>query len=204
MKNRVKKLAVAILILVAAMAVCFAAFIVKDSGGYEFGSVSPEVITEDSDDIVLEGVSFSISAGQLWETAQMEIWAGVDEAEAYAHAEKSLVEKYAMYHMASANGILPDEAAVRSELEYNREISETASNYEDFKSFLDYVEMTHDEYWDGQYENLLEYDVIDQYKEKLKNEYIQSGKSDADWEGYYSQFVADKVKKEKIKVIQPN
>ena len=167
-----------------------------------YGSVGIKNIVKGSEEIVLEGVSFSVSAGQLWETAQTEIWAGVSEEEAYAHAEKALIEKYAMYHKATANGIVPDEEAMRAEVELNREVSKTASNYEDFQSFLDYLGMTHDEYWDSQYTNFLEYDVIEKFKQKLKSEFISNGKSEEDWESYYSALIAETVKKEKIKVVQ--
>ena len=202
MQNRVKKLAVAILVLIVVVAVIFAAFIIKDGGGYEYGSVDIKNIVKGSEEIVLEGVSFSISAGQLWETAQTEIWAGASEAEAYTNAEKALLEKYAMYYKATADGIMPDEQAVSDEVELNREISKTASNYEDFQSFLAYLGMTHDEYWDSQYANFLEYDVINRFKQKLKTEFIDSGKNEADWESYYSAYVADAVKNERIRVIQ--
>ena len=201
MQNRVKKLAVAILVLIVVVAVIFAAFIIKDGGGYEYGSVDIKNIVKGSEEIVLEGVSFSISAGRLWETAQMDIWAGADEAAAYANAEKALVEKYAMYYKAVANGITPDEETVRVELERNREISAAASNYEEFQSFLDHIGMTHDEYWDSQYENLLEYDVIARYKEQLKSEFIGSGKNEADWDAYYKQIVAASVKQERVKAV---
>lgn len=202
MQNRVKKLAVAILVLIVVVAVIFATFIIKDGGGYEYGSVDIKNIVKSSEKIVLDGVSFSVSAGQLWETAQTEIWAGVSEEEAYAHAEKALIEKYAMYYKATANGIVPDEEAMRAEVELNREVSKTASNYEDFRSFLAYLGMTHDEYWDSQYTNFLEYDVINQFKQKLKNEFVGSGKNESDWESYYSAYVADAVKNERIRVIQ--
>lgn len=202
MQNRVKKLAVVILVLIVVVAVIFAAFIIKDDGGYEYGSVDTKNIVKGSEEIVLEGVSFSISAGQLWEAAQTEIWAGVSEAEAYTNAEKALLEKYAMYYKATADGIMPDEQAVSDEVELNREVSKTASNYEDFRSFLAYLGMTHDEYWDSQYTNFLEYDVINRFKQKLKTEFIDSGKNEADWESYYSAYVADAVKNERIRVIQ--
>ena len=201
MQNRVKKLAVVILVLIVVVAVIFAAFIIKAGGGYEYGSVDTKNIVKGSEEIVLEGVSFSISAGQLWETAQTEIWAGVSEEEACAHAEKALIEKYVMYYKASAEGIVPDEAAVHNEVELNREISATASNYEEFQSFLDHIGMTHDEYWDSQYENLLEYDAIARYKEKLKAEFIGSGKNEADWDVYYKQVVAAAVKQESVKAV---
>lgn len=201
MKTRVKTLAVIILLLVVLVAACFAAFIIKDSGKYEYGSVDINTIAKDSDSIVIEAASFSVSAGRLWEAAQMDIWAGSDEAEAYANAEKALVEKYAMYYKAVANGITPDEETVRVELERNREISAAASNYEEFQSFLDHIGMTHDEYWDSQYENLLEYDVIARYKEQLKSEFIGSGKNEADWDAYYKQIVAVAVKQERVKAV---
>ena len=73
MKTRVKTLAVIILILVVLVAACFAAFIIKDSGKYEYGSVDINTIAKDSDSIVIEAASFSVSAGRLWETAQMDI-----------------------------------------------------------------------------------------------------------------------------------
>ncbi len=202
MQNRVKKLSVAILILIVIIAAIFAAFIIKDSVGYD-GSVDPKNIVKGSEKIVLEGVSFSISAGELWKTAQTEIWAGVSEAEAYTNAEKALLEKYAMYYKATADGIMPDEQAVRDEVEFNREVSKTASNYEDFQSFLDYLGMNHDEYWDSQYTNFLEYDAINRFKQKLKNEFIGRGKNEAEWENYYNAYVADAVKNEKIKTVQP-
>lgn len=201
MQNRVKKLAVVILVLIVVVAVIFAAFIIKAGGGYEYGSVDTKNIVKGSEEIVLEGVSFSISAGQLWETAQTEIWAGVSEEEACAHAEKALIEKYVMYYKASAEGIVPDEAAVHNEVELNRELSKTASNYEEFQSFLDHIGMNHDEYWDSQYENLLEYDAIARYKEKLKAEFIGSGKNEADWDVYYKQVVAAAVKQERVKAV---
>ena len=197
------KAAIGVLLIFVGMAtICFGIFMLRAGSEYEYGDVKIENLTDAGDTVVLEAVSFSITAKQLTDAAQMEIWAGVSEEEAYAHAEKALVEKYAMYRMATANGIVPDEEAVQAEIEYNREISETASNYENFRSFLDHIGMTHDEYWDSQYTNFSEYDAIDQFKQKLKSDFIGSGKSEMDWENYYNDFVADTVKKEKIKVVQ--
>ena len=196
------KAAIGVLLIVVGIAtICFCVFMLR-GGEYKYGDVEIQGLADAGDSVVLEAVSFSVTAKQLTDAAQMEIWAGVSEDEAYAHAEKALVEKYAMYRMATANGIVPDEEAVRAEVEHNREISATASNYEDFQRFLDYIGMTHDEYWDSQYTNFLEYNAIDQFKQKLKSEFIGSGKNEEDWEDYYNTFVADTVKKEKIKVIQ--
>ena len=196
------KAAIGVLLIVVGIAtICFCVFMLR-GGEYKYGVVEIQGLADAGDTVVLEAVSFSVTAKQLTDAAQMEIWAGVSEDEAYAHAEKALGEKYAMYRMATANGIVTDEEAVRAEVEHNREISAAASNYEDFQRFLDHIGMTHDEYWDSQYTNFLEYDAIDQFKQKLKSEFIGSGKSEMDWENYYKDFVADTVKKEKIKVIQ--
>jgi len=191
-----------LLILVGVSTICLGIFMLRGGSEYEYGDVKIESLTDAGDAVVLEAVSFSITAKQLTDAAQMEIWAGVSEEEAYANAEKALVEKYAMYRMATANGIEPDEEAARAEVEANREVSKTASNYEDFQNFLDHIGMTHDEYWDSQYTNFLEYDAIDRFKQKLKSEFISGGKSEMDWEKYYKDFVAATVKKEKIKVIK--
>ena len=196
------KAAIGVLLILVGIATIGLGVFMLRGGEYEYGTVKIEGLADAGNSVVLEAVSFSVTAKQLTDAAQTEIWAGVSEEEAYAHAEKALIEKYAMYHKATANGIVPDEEAVRAEVELNRDVSKTASNYEDFQSFLDYIGMTHDEYWDSQYTNFLEYDVIEKFKQKLKSEFISNGKSAEDWESYYSALIAETVKKEKIKVVQ--
>lgn len=200
MSAKLKAAVGVLLILVGIATICLGIFMLRGGSGYEYGDVETAGLADAGDAVVLGAVSFSVTAEQLTEAAREELWAGVAEEDAYAHAEKALVEKYAMYTKALAAGIAPDEEAVREDLEYNREISKTAGNYADFQSFLDFIGMTHDEYWDSQYESLLEYDVIDRYKQKLKAEFISAGKSEADWAAHYAAIVEDAVKKEKIKV----
>lgn len=203
MSAKLKAAVGVLLILVGIATICLGIFMLRGGSSYEYGDVKTEGLAEAGDATVLSAVSFHITAEQLTEAAREELWAGVDEEEAYAHGEKALVEKYTMYSKATAIGIVPDEAAVRESLELNREISGTASNYDDFQSFLDSIGMSHDEYWDSQYESFLMYDVIGQYKQRLKAEFVADGGSEADWEEHYARLVEDAVKKEKIRVVEP-
>ena len=120
------KAAIGVLLIVVGIAtICFCVFMLR-GGEYKYGDVEIQGLADAGDSVVLEAVSFSVTAKQLTDAAQMEIWAGVSEDEAYAHAEKALVEKYAMYRMATANGIVPDEEAVRAEVGYFSALTQIA------------------------------------------------------------------------------
>ena len=86
-----------LLILVGVLTICLGIFMLRGGSGYEYGDVKIENLAAAGDTVVLEAVSFSVTAKQLTDAAQMEIWVGVSEEEAYANAEKALVEKYIMY-----------------------------------------------------------------------------------------------------------
>ena len=178
---------------------------------YQYGQIEREKLdTMDAQAVVLEANSFTIPAAELTAVAAQEQLSGLSETEAYASAEQILVEKYTMYHLALESGVEPDPAGVRENLEYNREISKQAGNYADFQSFLDGIGMTHDEYWDSQYENFLIYDVIARYKQQLHETWLSStaqpdaadpADTEAAWEAWYAAYVAEAVQDENVHAV---
>lgn len=200
--NRSAKIGVSIglTLLILSLIITSAYLAPPDSGKiyYEYGELERERINQKSTSVVIVADSFTISKEELSITIREELLKGLSEEEAIASAEKILLEKYLIYHLALKNGLKEDPEAAKELLEYNKQISKTASNYEDFQSFLNGIGMSHDDYWDSQLDNFIIYDVIGRYKCMLKeNLMCQVGElSESEWTSYFLPYWENMVKRE--------
>lgn len=158
--------------------------------------------------VVVYANSFSISEVQIkFLAAELEL-SGKTPEEAEERAISLLIKKYAMYNKAISEGYRADEKYVRDLIEENKNAALSADNYNEFEHFLEGINMTNNEYWDSQYDNEKIYEAINLYKEKCRNNFLETADtakmSEAEKEEafsiYYSEIVKSVIESENVEI----
>lgn len=133
---------------------------------YQYGQVVGDGLnTADDSDIVVEANTFHISNDTIDDLAKEYMITGYDDySKAYDNAIATLVSKYTVSNYAVENGYQVSCEYINGLIDEQRDGFKLASNYSDFEAFLSGLQMTEDEYWDSQRENLTIYETIANFK----------------------------------------
>lgn len=158
------------------------------------------------------GKNFIISNQYFNLTVEELKLAGCDEDEAQTEAEKILFEKFSLYSAAEkANCVVGDEY-VSQVIKNTQEGIEKASNKSDFYNFLYGMELTEEEYWESQFENVKMYESISAYQDLCYQNYVssktdtqsnlQSNGSNTSWDEYWAGIVSSAISEQDITVME--
>lgn len=160
---------------------------------------------EEQPTMVIRARDFSVSQEEWNQVTATFALSGYSEQEAAQQARTLLTEKYAMYHQAVEHGFQAtreDALAVIAETKKGLAVAENAG---EFERFLAGIQMTSQEYWDSQVENIIIYETIGLYQDALRQLFLaEKGLTDdaeateALWTAYYQDQVDRAVAEQEI------
>lgn len=172
---------------------------------HDWGEIlNPNAASEEGQaTMVIRARDFSVSQEEWNQVTATFALSGYSEREAEHQARTLLTEKYAMYHQAVEHGFQASrEDALAVIAETKKGLAENAG---DFESFLAGIQMTSEEYWDSQVENIMIHETIGLYQNALRQSFLaENGLTDdtesteALWNAYYQEQVDRAVAEQEI------
>lgn len=156
---------------------------------------------------IVKANDFTISEKEISNSAaEWELNNGYSEEQAEETAKNRLISKYSIYYYAKENGYEVTDEHIKSVIKKMKEDFAKASNRSDFEAFLNGLDMTSDEYFDSQYENLLIYETIANFKQNCFNNFSKEFDSskysqqifEDMFDEYYAKIVNDIILNEQI------
>ena len=132
----------------------------------------------------------------------------LDKSTSEENALNYLVKRETLYNAAKQAGFLLSDNEVNTEIENSKNSFKNSVNYSDFTVYLAGRNITEDEYWVQEFDNIKRNCTINDYLMHIQNEYAKDNKitewsedSLKDWQDYKANFVTDLVSSENV-VIQ--
>jgi hypothetical protein len=193
MKNKnYVKLILLVLSIIVLSGVAAATLSSDDNQYYKWGVLLKQHAESvpNSDEIIVEAKNFTISQKEVSDSAaEWELNSGYSKEEAKKTAKANLIAKYSVYYYAKENGYEVADEHIKSVIQKMKEDVKKASNRSVFEAFLKGIEMTIDEYFDSQYENILMYETIANFKQACFTDFSKElDPSQYSQQEYYNMF----------------
>ena len=140
---------------------------------FEAGRAEKEMLDSrgQADSVYIKSESFSIYKDEIDKIEEQYRIAGVDNGRELAI--ESLIRRETLYAEAVKNGFYATESEVREKLDYYLELTQKGENFEsDVMPFLAGAEMTHEEYWESQYDVVEKEIVTGKYYDSLRENFF--------------------------------
>ena len=161
----------------------------------------------DDDEAVIKAEHFMITEDELEFLTSKQAF--IDEDTAYQTAVDLLIKKKALYYQAQISETIATDEQVQRVLDKNKKIFNDAAD-ENYSAFLSGIEMSIDEYWDSQFDNLKVYESIGLWKEAQYQQFLATTASRdwddaerrAQWELSYQDIAAEIIINENVQFIE--
>ena len=215
-------IAVTICLLIVAGIVAYANIDYSGDPMYEFGSIEAQhdgeavyYLTLDKNsikdlsdmDIAISAKHFAIPEATIEKcTKEIEHNGTTNAREAIIN---SLSERYSVYCKALLEGYTVTDEEIKAEIEKNIMVfAETESD--DYAAFLAGIDMTNEQYWNSEYDNLKVWLITDKYYNACKKDFLSLDETDGmvqayelqSWDSYWEELKAQIVADENIQIIK--
>ncbi len=203
-------------VLLAVSILSFATYVyaAQDSVFYRFGELTKKQIdlsqtrSINSTDNAIEAKDFTISNDYIENLTEQDKLTGIDTDAARKMALSQIIVKRSLYYYAIDNGYVIDDKVIQESIDKNREEMKTASNYDDFTTFLKGLNMTEDEYWTQEFDLYKLSYTLGEFKKAEKQKFAQKNEGQFDAQelnekfGDYFMGITEKaVDMQKVKLI---